>query len=223
MSKKIFLLALAAVSVAAFGLPSMAAAEDIPLHLVPRPEGTKTIDGEGHVTWTGAFGSVTCTSSSGTAQFATSTTGTLEATLKGCTLGGASCTTSGQAAGVITSTQLEFHLLTVEHTPTTGTSGPGILITPPGTESVPFASFTCGFLGFTVKGNGLIGTINNPACGSSSNELTIQFSSSSTGVQTHKTVVGTATDYSLENLGAAASLDWSIIITLGTAAKLECT
>jgi hypothetical protein len=222
MSKKIILLALAAVSAVVFALPAMAMAEDSPLHVVPKPEGSKKVDGVGTATLTGGFGSVECTANSGTASFTSTTSGSFEQTFTGCKLAGASCTTSGQASGTITTQSLPFDLLTVAHTPANGTTGPGILVTP-NAGTGQFATFTCGFLGFTVKGNGLIGTITKPACGSSSTEATVEFSSSSTGVQTHKTVVGTETEYSLENLGSAASEDAEGTITLGTSSKLECT
>ena len=221
MSKKIILLALAAASVAACSLSAtaMAAEEDVPLHIVPQLVGAKPIDGEGTATLTSGFGSVVCTSASGTATFENSTTGTLEQTLKGCTLGSSNCTTSGQATGVVTTASLPFHLVTVKDTPT-GETGPGILVT---TNLGSFASFTCGFLGFNVGGNGLIGTITKPNCGNEAFEATIKFSSSSTGVQTHRTVVGTLTEYSLETSASSASEDWSGVITFGQTSRLECT
>jgi hypothetical protein len=221
MTKKIILLALAAASIAAFALPAtaMAVEEDVPLHLVPKPEGVKPVDGEGTTALTGSFGTVQCSSSTGTAEFTTTTTGTLVQTYKGCTSGGAACTSAGQAAGVITTPKLEFHLVTVEDSVTHAT-GPGVLLTP---NAGSFATFTCGILGFTLGGNGLIGTITKPKCGESSTEATLSFSSSSTGVQTHKTVVGTSTEYSMTTGGSPVSEDMTIIFTLGTAAKLECT
>jgi hypothetical protein len=243
MSKKIILLALAAASMAGFALPAtaMAVEEDVPLHVVPKPEGPKTTDGVGNATLTGSFGTVTCTASSGKATFESTTTGTFEQTFTGCTLNGTGgtgpCTTEGLASGTITTTELPFHLLTVEHTPANGTKGPGVLITPNKTTGV-FAHFIClGFIKFTVEGNGLIGTITKikhnggggtrPPCEETQftegNEATIEFSSSSTGVQTHKTVVGTSTEYSLSQAGAPASEDAEGTITLGNTAKLECT
>ena len=222
MSKKIILLALAAASVAAFALPAMAMAEDAPLHLVPQPIGTKTVDGEGTAVLTSPGGNITCTSSNGTVTFSTSTTGTFEQTFHGCTGPFKEpCTTSGQPSGTITTTQLPFHLVTVEDSVTHAT-GPGVLVTPNETTG-DFAHFTCGFINVNVAGNGLIGTITNVACGASSSEPTIEFSSSSANVQTHKTVVGTTTEYSLTSGGSAASEDASGKITLGEATKLECT
>jgi hypothetical protein len=157
MSNKIVLLALAAVSAGVFALPTMAMGEDIPQHLVPKPEGSKKVDGVGTVTLTGGFGSVTCTASSGTISFNTTTAGTFEQTFTGCSIGSV-CSTAGQPSGTITTQSLPFDLLTVQHTPANGTPGPGILVTP-NAATGQFATFNCGFLGFTLKGNGLIGTI----------------------------------------------------------------
>ncbi len=233
MSKKIILLALAAASLAAFALPvtAMAAEEDLALHVVPTPVGAKKVDGVGVATLTGGFGSVECAANSGSATFENSTTGTFEQTFTGCKLGGSNCTTTGQVAGTITTQSLPFHLVTVVHSVSSAT-GPGILVTP-NAATGQFATFTCGFLGFTVKGNGLVGTITKPVCGGTSTEATVSFSSSSTAVQTHKTVASieqpggvkkhTPTEYSLENLGAKASEDAEGTITLGTAAELVCT
>lgn len=236
MSKKIILLALAVASMAAFALPAaaLAAESDTAVHVVPKPEGTKTIDGAAGATLTGGFGNVVCTANSGTATFESTTTGTFQQTFTGCTLGASKCTTAGQPEETIKTQSLPFHLVTVEHSPATvpPVHGPGVLVTP-NAATGQFATFTCGFLGFTVKGNGVIGTITSPVCGAESTEAKIKFSSSATGVQTDKTVVAsdpekpattyTATEYSLENLGAKASQDAEGTMTLGTKAKLECT
>jgi hypothetical protein len=225
MSKKIILLALAAAGVAAFALPAtaMAVEEDVPLHVVPKPEGVKKIDVEGVETWTTVSGNFACEKSEAAASFTTSTTGTFEQTFTGCNkLGGlGQCTSEGQPAGVITTKTLEFHLVTVEDSVTHAT-GPGILIT---TNAGTFATFNCSGGKVVIGGNGLIGTITKPKCGESSNEPTIEFSSSSTGVQTHKTVVGTPkSEYSLTVFGFLASFDWAGIFTFGTEQpKLECT
>ncbi|HEX6457246.1 MAG TPA: hypothetical protein VF009_12090 [Solirubrobacterales bacterium] len=204
MSKKIILLVLAAVSVAAFALPAtaMAVEEDVPLHLVPKPEGAKAIDGLGSAILTGSFGTIVCTSSSGTGEFTSSTTGTLQLTF-----------------GSSTTPKLDFHLVTVEDSVTHAT-GPGVLVTP---NAGTFGNFPCGPFNVALEGNGLIGTLTKPKCGESSSEATIEFSSSSQSVQTHKTVVGTKTEYSVSTLGSPVSLDLSIVITLRTVSKLECT
>ncbi|HEX6455534.1 MAG TPA: hypothetical protein VF009_03330 [Solirubrobacterales bacterium] len=230
MSKKIILLALAVASLAAFALPAaaMAAEEDIALHLVPKPEGAKTVDGVGEARLTANFATVTAKKWHGTATFTTSTTGTIELTLEEMSDVFGPCTTPGEPSGDIVTTPLEFHLVTVEDSVTHAT-GPGILITPNATTGV-FAHFECPVTGkVTLEGNGLIGTITKPKCGEESTEVTIEFSSSSQSVQTHKTVRSngstgaTPTEYSLTSGGQPASLDAEGTITLGTKAKLECT
>jgi hypothetical protein len=219
--KKLILLALAAASVAALALPAAASAITA-VHVVPNPIGAKTIHGVGGLTITSAAGSMPCTASSGTLTFENGTTGSLQLTFTGCTEAfGGKCTTAGQPEGTIKTLLLPFHLATVEHTPTTGTPGPGILITPNGGSATgKFATFKCPFIGErVVEGTGLIGTITKPKCSEESTELTISFTSSSSGVQTHKTLAGTATEYSLHS----ASWDFHNTITLSTKHKLECT
>jgi hypothetical protein len=231
MSKKIILLALAVASMAAFALPatSMAAEEDVPLHAVGVSIGVPQTATGGAATLTAAFGHVTCKSSSGTATFTSTTAGNFSQTFKECTSSlGTTCTTEGQAVGVIVTTSLPFDLVTVEDTITKAT-GPGVLVTP---NAAHFATFACGFIG-TVKvgGNGLVGTVTAPACGASSTSATLAFSSSSTGVQTHKTVVGTpTTEYTLtSSLGGNASEDAVGTIAfknkegVAQSVKLECT
>ena len=146
----------------------------------------------------------------------------MELTLKGFTGPTGTCTTSGQASGTITTTALPFHLVTVTHEHDGTKIGSGVLITPG--ENEAFAHFDCPlFPNTTITGNGLVGTITTPACGAISSEPKIQFSSKSSGVQTHTTVVGTSTTYALKAFGGAASMDATGKITLGKEAKLECT
>jgi hypothetical protein len=224
MSKKIILLALAAVSAVIFALPAAASALT-PLHVVPKPEGTKTAHGGAGVL-RGSFGTVSCKSSTGAVTYTTTTTGTLTQTFKECSGFGAPCTTKGQASGVIVTTTLEFHLATVKDI-TTGATGPGVLVTPgkDASGNPHFATFECLGITFVVRGTGLIGTITNVACGASSSEPNLVFSPSAAGsnVQTHKRVVGTETDYNLTTNGGESSEEASGVVTLGTAAKLECT
>ncbi|HET7418304.1 MAG TPA: hypothetical protein VFJ61_11835 [Solirubrobacterales bacterium] len=233
MSKKIILLALAVASVAAFAVPAtaMGAEEDVSLHAIGVPLNTNlAITGIGGATLNGAT-TITCTSSSGTANFTSTTTGTFTQTFLGCKEGfGVSCTSPGQASGTIVTTVLPFHLVTAVHTGT-GATGPGILVTP--NESGAFAHFTCGFISTTVSGNGLVGTITKPECGKSSTSSTIQFSQTSNTVQTHKTVASidtttgvkghTPTEYSLEAFGGKASEVAEGSIAFGKEVLLECT
>jgi len=222
MTKKFILLALAAASVAAFAMPAAAMAIT-PAHVVPTPIGAKKIDGVGHASLTGSFGTITCTSNSGTATFESGTTGTLTQTFHGCSGPTGTCTSPEQTAGTIVTTALPFHLAKVIHEHNVASTGAGVLVTP--NASGAFAHFSCPlFPNTTVTGNGLIGTITAPACGASSAEATISFSSKSSGVQTHTTLAGTSgTSYSLTAFGGNASEDAHGTLTLGTAAKLECT
>ena len=218
MSKKIMLLALAAVSAAVFALPSMAVAaeEDVPLHLTTKPTAVNTIAG-GVATLQSTGGlKVVCQEVSGTASWESTTTGKIKlAFKKDCTenLFGTECTS-------IETTELQFHLLTL-----TG-SLPGVLITPNGTH---FATFTCtgGFVKVVVTGNGILGKITAPACGGEASKATMKFEQAG-GVQSQKTVVGTATSYHLNsstNGGAATEAGQSGegSITFESPKKLECT
>ena len=221
MNKKIMLLALAVASVAAFALPAMAMAEDIPLHLVPKPEGAKTVTGAAAELSTVGGTVVTATTTDGTATWETSTTGTIELTFTESKSFGFPCTSPGQPSGTITTATQPFHLVTLP-----GTS-PGILITPPANGI--FAEFTCaGFLTAVVKGNGIVGTITAPACGGSSTKSTSTFEKEKAGVQKHKLVAGTETEYHLTasiNGGAfqEAAQTGSGVTNLVNNTKLECT
>jgi hypothetical protein len=218
--KELVLLALAAASVAALALPATASAI-MALHVVPKPEGAKTIHGIGHWTLTAAFGSITCTGTSGSATFENGTTGSLVLTMHGCVEPfGGKCTTPGQPEGTIRTTVLPFHLATVVDTPT-GAIGPGVLVTPAGDVATGhFATYICPIIGERkIEGTDLIGTITKPKCSEESSELTISFTSSSSAVQTHRTLAGTNTEYSVHG----SSRDFSINITLGQKHKLGCT
>jgi hypothetical protein len=220
--KKLILLALAAASVGAFALPASASAITA-LHVVPKPEGTKVIHGVGHVTLQAPFGNVTCKKSAWTTTYVTPTTGTLQQTLQEChePFGG-TCTTPGLPVGTIQTTVLPFHLATVIDTPT-GAVGPGVLVTPAGGAATGhIVTFVCSVIGERkVEGTGLIGTFTKPACGASSSEATISFTAASQGVQTHRTLAGTNTEYSLH--ASAEVAHGTITLGGGVAPRLECT
>jgi len=146
MSKKILLLALAAVSAAAFVLPAtaMAVEEDVPLHVVPAPATATPISSETLVTWSVASGStLNCTKGmTGSATWETSTIGTLQLTFRECSALGFPCegTSPVEAKSNIKTTELPFHLVTAVH-PTTGAKIPAVLITPG--AGGHFATFKC--------------------------------------------------------------------------------
>jgi hypothetical protein len=70
---------------------------------------------------------VRCESVSGAGKFTTPETGVVKLTFHECTtIFGIGCTTPGDPSGTITTTELPFHLKTVDHE---GKQTPGILIT----------------------------------------------------------------------------------------------
>jgi len=216
MSKKIMLLALAAVSAAMFALPSMAMAEDIPVHVVPTPTAASTITGGVSTLQAKGGLKVTCKAVNGKATWASSTTGKINLTFSN------DCTENlfGTECGSIATTELEFHLVTLPG------NVPGILIT---SNAGHFATFICtgGFVKVVVSGNGIIGRIISPACGAESSTSTVKFEQVG-GVQSQKTVAGTETSYHLEsatNGGAKeeAGQTGEGIVTFEGAKKLECT
>jgi hypothetical protein len=215
MSKKIMLLALAAVSAAMFALPSMAMAL-IPNHVVPTPAAATPIAGGTSTLQSTGGLKVTCKHVTGAATWTSSTTGKINLTFSN------DCTENlfGTECGSIPTTELEFHLVTLAN------NVPGILIT---SNNNHFATFTCtgGFVKVVVSGNGIIGKITSPACGGSSLTSNIQFEQSG-GVQAVKTVAGTATVYNLKsstNGGAAVEAGQTGLctVTFPVNTKLECT
>jgi hypothetical protein len=216
MSKKIMLLALAAVSAAMFAVPAMAMAEDIPNHVVPKPLVATPITGGTSTLQSTSGLKVTCGKVAGSATWTSSTTGKINLTFS------SDCTENlfGTECGSIPTTELEFHLLTLPN------NVPGILIT---SNNNHFATFTCtgGFVKVVVSGNGIIGKITSPACGGSSVTSKILFSQTA-GVQAQKTVAGTETVYNLKSStnGAApveAGQSGEGTVTFPESTKLECT
>jgi opacity protein-like surface antigen len=236
MTKKIMLLALAAVSAAVFALPATASAADEPLHLEPAPAGAQTIDSNGIARLGSEDGTtITCNGFSGTATFDETgaiggTTGKMDLTFgPDCTENklGTRCTSANHpsGAGNISTTTLPFHLVTLPG------SLPGVLVTPnAGGSGNHFATFTCagGLVTVNVTGNGVIGTITSPGCNGTDDEATIKFESTAHGKQKHLTIAGTETDYTLQKGSEMSAQDAHGTITLkegGTPvlSKLVCT
>jgi len=223
------LLALAVVSAAVFAVPSMAMAEDEPLHLTPAPAANHVDNiAGGASTLRSANGTVvTCKKIKGTIKWENGTTAKTalafeeecKATVPG--IGTVNCST------INTNGELLTHLLTIPSTQ------PGVLITPGASEL--FASFSCaaGLVKVEVKGNGVIGTITSPenACtAATQNTTVITFQQGANlGEQKHLHVEGTATTYDLKastNGGAlsTSSIEGSGTVTFSEGTKhLECT
>jgi hypothetical protein len=221
MSKKIMLLALAAVSAAVFVLPATASAL-VPLHLNPTPSGAKTIDDTGLVNPTLSLHDETtieCDSFHGTANFnAGGTTGSISLTFgPNCHVVGlgVSCTSTGETSGNIATLSLPFDLVTLPN------NFPGVLVTP-NAAAARFATFSCFGIQTIVSGNGVIGTIENE-CGETSEEADILFDIVDHGTQKHTTVAGTETTYDLKKGTVTAAQEATGTITFKENIKLECT
>jgi hypothetical protein len=222
MSKKMMLLALAALSAAAFALPAGASAAELHLTNVTKfsgtfEGGTLTAENEPVIKCEG-LNHVEGTVSAG------GTTGTISLDYTKCrALGFLSCK-SGETAETI-KTGGTFHLITGETvTLAEGTvhKSPAILVTPEHT------TITCSGIAnpITVTGN-VIGTITSPKCGGSSNELTISFNSNSGTTQEHKTYTGVSYNltYQTGTTGTIKEAGLTSVATVKstTVGTLDCT
>ncbi|HET8566388.1 MAG TPA: hypothetical protein VFL77_07925 [Solirubrobacterales bacterium] len=220
MSNKTMPLVLAALSAALIGLPStaIAAEEDIPVHVVPAPTSTTPINGGGGTLQTVGGTTLTCKEVTGeVTKWESGTTGKVTLTFKN------DCTESAfhSSCGEIMTTELQVHGVTLAG------KVPGLLIT---SNEGHFATFTCGggLLKFVISGNGLIARITSPACGGESNTATIRLEQSG-GIQSQKTVEGTATEYHLEASLNGGGKEQAGVSGEGTGTtsegrkKLECT
>jgi hypothetical protein len=135
---------------------------------------------------------VTCTSNSGTGEYTNGTTGKIELTFTGCKQGSTACTSSGQLSGTITTGTSEFHNIYIEPKNTT----PGVLVTPP--SGGVYASFNCGIIPITVTGNGIIGDLEKPTCGTKGKTGTLNFTATGAS-QTYKQVETAGTVYDLKS------------------------
>ncbi|MDX6634087.1 MAG: hypothetical protein QOF06_290 [Solirubrobacterales bacterium] len=209
MSKKMMLLALAAVSAAMFALPAVASAGV--WHAEPSTAATAfTTNTTGHgntllVTpnrTTTCAGNATEPSSTGTGQFDIGgTTGKISLTFYGCTSAGTACTTPGQASGVIvTSPNLVFHNILLEAGPP---KIPGVKITGVG-ASTQLAHYTCGFGLVTVNVTGTVVGEVEQACSTKGKVFSLKFEAPG-GIQKwmQETTTGTNTDLTATVNGTA--------------------
>jgi hypothetical protein len=222
MSKKIMVLALAVVSAAFFALPAMASSEEIHWD---NPEAFN-ISGTGGELRASGEPTITCTNTEGSGKFdaGSTTTGTATLDFTGCHTAvfgfTASCKTEGAAAGTI-ATSGAFHLITWKET-TGGVvdpTKPAILLTPATTTIV-----CAGISNITTHGN-VIGTITSPACGGSSNKLTLSFTATGT-VQTHNVYTGVPTDLTVttsDGVARTAALVDHATTTQTNPGTLTCT
>ena len=170
---------------------------------------------------------VECSGASGSGKYTSSTTGNIELTFTGCgTPSSASnnCTNTA-TAGKITTTEFVFHNVVLEPTPSPVL---GTLIT---SNAGHFATFTCTIFGIpnkvVVSGNGIIGQVTSPACGTTEvTESKLAFEQTG-GSQKWKQVTTTGTSYDLTsstNGGAAvtAGQEGKGKVTYNQKVKITC-
>jgi len=213
---KTAMLAASLVALALAALPALASATFPDPYLAEGGEAitdkpTFTVENHGTTALTTSHTpAISCEKVTGEGQFTTPETGVIEFTFEECTtIFSLPCTSAGQESGDITTTELEFHLKTVDHG---GEQTPGVLITP-GDEEVEhgthFASFSCPFIGEVVVGGtsaedpvaGIVGTIIDPEEKKGQSTMTLSFEAESPGVQTHRTVTNDneeTTEYDLK-------------------------
>jgi len=222
--KKSLLLALAAVSAAILAVPAFASAQTAHLDSLAGSNFTVT-GGSSTLNETGSAVGVSGTAIDGSGTFTNTTTGTISLTFTNVTEGvfGTKCGSTAQghpeSTGVVTTTELTFHLIML------ATNKPGILITPNAATGV-FAHFKCLGIEKTVTGNGIIGTIIEPACGVASTTAKIKFRKTANGHQEHTLYTGVS--YTLHtnasgNPKASMDVPGDSIIHFEAARKIECT
>jgi len=226
MNKKLLLLALSAVSVLMFALPAAASAA-----LEADPGAGVTFSGTTHTTTKSTLTAtgeptITCDGPDHvTGSFTSKTAGTINLDFTNChiTVLGipVNCKSSGSAVeNTIAVNNTPFDLAYV------AVHKPAVLVTPP--AGGVFVTIQCGSTTpILVKGNGVIGTITSPACGTASNTATLKFEATGAN-QTHKLIEGSATEWSLraETQGSGNSVVASEVaageVTFSQAVTLTC-
>lgn|GEM_PF-1455449 len=197
----------------AFGvLPAVALADpEIELH-----EHTSfTVSGEAASLESKEF-NVNCTSVTGSGKFENSQAGKVQFAYRECKSSfGVLCTTSGQPTGTITTTELPFRVKSA-------TEGKlAILIS---SKEGHVSTFKCSFLAtVVVSGKGVIGLVSSPGYGEESSTMTIEFSGKE-GVQSHTSVDGEETEYSLAesvNGGPTGPASLAGVTKLGFAGQVQ--
>jgi hypothetical protein len=223
MSKKIMLLALAVAAL--FALPSAASAEEIHFTNVTTFSGT---GGPGALQAVGEP-KISCSATkveNGKFDTGSSTTGSMDLHFTGCAaefLGiKGNCNTSGAASGTIKAGGT-FHLITFVNSKSE--KKPAILVTPATTTII-----CIGFSRVDVTGS-IIGTIESPACGTSSTIMKVVFNQAA-GKQEHLLYTGKEYDLiahtensagELTGASGTAGLEGTVTLTSPTSGTLDCT
>jgi hypothetical protein len=201
MSKKIILLALAAINAAMFALPAVASAGEWSLDSAsgkyPVSFSLKSTTTTILTTDDGSGLKVACKDAGGSGvQESATTSKEVTLTFSECTesLFGSKCTSSGQTTGTIKTTDLTGHNVKLEPSPSTLR---GVLLTP---KEGHFATFSCAGNLFTIKvgGTGLIGELTSPtACNAVAKEPTVRFQALTEGTQRWTQVTTTGSKFDL--------------------------
>jgi hypothetical protein len=144
---------------------------------------------------------------SGSGEWATHTSGTMNWTLKGCHKGTTSCTSAGQAKGTIVISTLKAESVWIDKAHTK----PGVLFSPQNGGST-FAEFSCGFLSYKWTGS-VIARISFPNMAQSSLTNTLSFETSSSAVQRYTQVEEEGAVHRLYQGGSPLAFEGSIKLT----------
>jgi hypothetical protein len=215
MSKKMMLLALAAVSAAMFAMPAVASAT---FNHLDKTSTFKVHGPAGHLSTTQNEETVHCTTTTGEGTFTTTTTATMELVFHGCntTVFGFkfNCTSPEQPTGTIATTPMEADLIELD------AGGNGIRVRHDGARTA-LAHFECAGQQKTVAGS-VIGTLIEPDCNVASNTATVDFNWTGVhGKQEHK--LWTNNSYNLTSNGIEAAMNTHATITFPAARTLTCT
>jgi hypothetical protein len=225
IKKYVAALAITALSVAAAASQAIAATPEVDPAGGKFPISATASSGASSFSVEGSSLKVSCTAGTGSGQITSKTTGEGSYLLSGCgeNLFGSKCTSAGQASGSIKLETSVSHLVYLDENHTK----PGVLATPP--ASGVFAKFTCGggLVSIEVKGNGVLGAITSPACGSTSKSSTVVAETVSTGVQKYRQIEETGTFYDMtvsQNGGAfqTAGTTWTVTGTAAENMTLTC-
>jgi hypothetical protein len=226
MSKKVMLLALAAVSAAMFALPAMASAATWDLNAAPAGKFTVTTSTSPVLSNT-AGEKVECTSSTGSGAYTSATSGTLNLVFHGCktpSFFNATCTSGATSGTIETTTELPFSNVYLDKAHTKL----GVTIKGKGEEE-HFASFTCaGFISFKVTGT-ILGEVEKTCTSPSTTQFPLNFSQTSNGHQTWKQVeeAGAIEDLVVDNrLNGTTSTGAEVgtgFVNFGAEKTIQCT
>jgi hypothetical protein len=212
MKHKLIMLALAAASSALLALPVVASAAEWTIDSETGALPTFTSSGGAAKLTSSGFGAflpIECSHNTDSGKYTSTTTLVVTMAFTECTQSGNTCTTPGQPAGTIKTTELVSHNIMIDNTEQGGT--PGLLIT---TNNGHFATFVCGGSTFVIDGNGIIGDVSSPKCGAAfSKTFTLVFATLSAGNQKYKLVETTGTSYDLVTTTAVSTLTTGLDVT----------